>query len=96
MTNATLTVDAEKDLIDIYLYGIEAFGFPQAEKYLEALSNRIQLAAQNPSFGADYGFIRSGLRRYESLAHAVYYEETSSGILVFRVLYKNRDPARHI
>lgn len=58
MAKAELTHEAERDLIDIYLRGIECFGRTAAERYAEALGAKVQTAAENPSFGADYGFAR--------------------------------------
>lgn len=91
-----LTRDAERDLIDIYLYGIERFGHAQAEDYAEMLSAKITIAARNVSFGADYGFVRNRLRRYECASHAIYYQPTAEGILVLRVLHGRMDPGRQL
>lgn len=96
MTRVKLSRDAERDLIDIYLFGLEHFGVKQAESYLERINTKIELAAENPSFGADYGFVIEGLRRYEVVSHAVYYRPTPSGIFVLRVLHGHMDPGRHL
>lgn len=96
MTKIELTLDAERDLIDIYLYGIEHFGHPQAERYAETLNGKMAVAADNPSFGADYSFVRNGLRRYECASHAIYYRATASGILVLRILHGRMDPGLHL
>lgn len=96
MTQIELTKDAERDLIDIYLYGIEQFGQAQAERYAIALNSRIDFIAANPSMGSDYSAVREGLRRYEHVSHAVYFRPTPSGILVLRVLHGAMDPGRHI
>jgi toxin ParE1/3/4 len=91
-----LTVAAERDLIDIFLYGVEHFGLAQAERYAAALNDRIESAAENPSFGADYSFVRENVRRLEAVSHAIYYRVTTTGILVLRVLHGRMDPARHL
>ena len=96
MAQIELTRDAERDLIDIYLYGIEQFGQAQAERYAIALNTRIDFIAENPSMGSDYSTVREGLRRYEHVSHAVYYRPTPDGILVLRVLHGAMDPGRHI
>jgi plasmid stabilization system protein ParE len=44
VTKIELTLDAERDLIDIYLYGIEHFGHPQAERYAETRATQVALA----------------------------------------------------
>ncbi len=86
MTRIEITNDAEKDLIDIYLYGVEHFGTTQAENYLESIHARMSIAAENPSFGADYGFVQEGLRRLENQSHAIYFQPTTKGIKVLRIL----------
>ena len=96
MTKIELTLDAERDLIDIYLYGIEHFGHAQAERYAETLNGKMAVAADNPSFGADYSFVRDGLRRYECVSHAIYYRTTARVILVLRILHGRMDPGHHL
>ncbi len=95
MSRIELTGDADRDLIDIYLQGLESYGLPQAERYQDILGAKLHVLAENPSFGSDYGDIRQGLRRAEAPAHSIYYQEVTGGILVLRILYKTRDPARH-
>ena len=96
MTKIDVTRDAERDLINIFLYGVEHFGSVQAERYLETINTKIEMAVEHPDFGADYGFVVEGVRRYEAASHAVYYRSTQSGILVLRVLCGRMDPARHL
>jgi toxin ParE1/3/4 len=96
VTKIELTLVAERDLIDIYLYGIEHFGHAQAERYAETLNGNMAVAADNPTLGADYSFVRDGLRRYECVSHAIYYRATASGILVLRILHGRMDPSKHL
>ena len=96
MTKIDFTRDAERDLINIYLYGIEQFGPVQAERYTKTLNAKIEMVAEHPDFGADYGFVIKGVRRYEAVSHAIYYCSTGAGILVLRVLHGRMDPARHL
>ena len=96
MARAELTHEAERDLIDIYLYGVEHFGPEVADRHAEALSTKIMSAAENPSFGADYSFVRRGLRRHECASHAIYYRQTGDGILVLRILHGRMDPGRQL
>lgn len=96
MTKIEFTHDAERDLINIFLYGIEHFGPVQAERYTKTLNAKIEMAAEHPDFGVDYSFVVEGVRRYESVSHAIYYRPTQSGILILRVLHGRMDPARHL
>lgn len=96
MAKSKLTLDAERDLIDVYLFGIEHFGHAQAARYAETINAKIPAAADNPSFGAEDNFVRNGLRRYECVSHAIYYKPTVSGILVLRILHGGLDPGQHL
>lgn len=89
------TEEAQSDVINIYLYGLEHYGIRQAEKYSEKLADKLKIVAENPSFGTDYNDIRPGLHRYESVSHSIYYQPTKGGILVLRILHGKMDPARH-
>ena len=96
MTEVTLTQEAERDLIDIYLYGAEIFGPRQADRYAEDMADRLRTIANNPSFGADYSDVSPNLRRAEHVSHAIYYRPTPAGIHVLRVLHGRMDPGRHL
>lgn len=96
VTKVEFSRAAERDLIDIYLHGIERFGPAQAERYLNAINAKVEMAASHPDFGANYGAIQSGLRRYQAVSHAIYFQPTPSGILVLRVLHGRMDPGRHL
>lgn len=75
MTKLEFTRDAERDLTDIYLYGVEKFGHIQAERYSEQLVSRLHLLSQHPVIGIDYSFIRRNVRRYEVPPYSVYYRQ---------------------
>lgn len=96
MSRYQLTHDAEADIIKTLIDGIAKFGLTQAEEYHDEMQRRFTLIAENPSFGADYSFVRSGIRRYEHISHSIYYRETEGGVLILRVLHKRMDPARHL
>lgn len=96
MARIELTFDAERDVIVIYLHGAAKFGVAQAERYAASLSAKLEVLAENPSFGADYGFVLQGLHRGECGVHAVYYRRTDEGIRVLRILHGRMDAGRHL
>jgi toxin ParE1/3/4 len=96
MGQISLTFAAERDLINIYLFGLAEFGVKQADRYAEDMASKLALIADNPSFGADYAFAQKGLRRAEYSAHAIYYRQTAAGILVLRILHGRMDVGRHL
>ena len=51
MAAIEFTGDAERDLIEIYLYGVETFGPAHAERYAGALAARIEAVAETPRLG---------------------------------------------
>jgi toxin ParE1/3/4 len=91
-----LTNKAEIEIENIYEYSIINFGLQVAQGYFLGLHDCFDLLADHQSFGTDYGFIKSGLLRYEYRSHSIYYQPTEDGILIVRVLGAKQDPARHI
>lgn len=91
-----LTQKAEADIEAIYEYSIENFGLGVARSYIDALFERFDLLADNPSWGNSYDFITPGLRRYEHESHSIYYvSDDQGGAMIVRVLGAKQDPARH-
>lgn len=91
-----LTEDAERDVIDIYLYTAENFGVAQAEKYSEELFARFSQIAQSPTLGRSFEAIHPGAFRANQGSHAIYYKKNGTLILVLRILHQMMDPARHL
>jgi toxin ParE1/3/4 len=91
-----LTRKAEDEIGRIYEYSIVNFGLEVAQKYISGMHNCFELLAGNQSWGNDYGFIKSGLLRYEYRSHSVYYQPAENGILIVRILGNKQDPARNI
>ena len=60
------------------------------------MAAKLALIADNPSFGADYAFVQTGLRRAQYSAHAIYYRQMGTGILVLRILHGRMDVGRHL
>jgi toxin ParE1/3/4 len=91
-----LTEDAERDIIDIYLYTLQKFGPLQAGKYTSELFGRISDIAAQPSLGRDFSDVHPGTRRSNQASHAIYYRQTGTGVLILRILHQRMDPARHL
>lgn len=96
MEKYQLTNKAEDEIDGIYEYSILNFGLNTAQKYISGLHECFVTLADNQSWGSDYGFIKSGLFRYEYRSHSVYYQNTEYGILIVRILGNKQDPARHL
>ena len=91
-----LTNKAESEIEEIYEYSILNFGLTTAQDYLSGLHDCFELLADHQSWGSNYGFILTGLLRYEYRSHSIYYQSVEQGILIVRVLGDRQDPARHI
>lgn len=96
MPKVIISRKAQRDFEEIYAFSVEFFGRNQAEIYAEMIHTKIQIIAENPSFGTEYANVRDGVRRYECESHAIYYEATANGIRVLRILHGRMDPARHM
>ena len=78
------TVDAEKDIEEIYYYSVSNFGETQAELYYSGLTEHFTYIVGNPDTGSNFE------------SHAIYYRQEKSGILILRVLHQHMDPVRHM
>ena len=96
MAKYQLTNEADLKIDEIYEYSILNFGLEKAQEYIIGMHDKFELLANNPSWGNDYGAVRTGLCRYEYVSHAIYFQETDYGILIVQILGGAQDPAQHI
>lgn len=97
MASYKLSNAAERDIESIYEYSLLEFGEAVGNEYIDGLFIRLGLLAANPSWGNDYSHIAARLMRYEHKSHSIYYQlQSSSQILIVRILGKRQDPARHM
>jgi toxin ParE1/3/4 len=91
-----LTQDADSDVAEIYLNGLEMFGAAQAEKYAANMAKRFLFLAEKKTQGSDYNHVLPELRRADYVSHAIYYRHTDYGVLILRILHGRMDPGRHL
>lgn len=91
-----LSVEAANDIASIYEYSIEQFGLKRAGAYMADMQDRFQSLANNPSLGRDASELVSGIRRFVSDSHVIFYAPTDNGILVVRVLNQSMDFEQHL
>ncbi|MFN7102258.1 MAG: type II toxin-antitoxin system RelE/ParE family toxin [Pseudorhizobium sp.] len=87
MPEFRLTQQADRDLLDIFIYGLEVFGTLQAERYGDGLHACLQLLADNPRMGRLAPALGEQVRRHEHQSHVVLYEEDTYGILVLAIVH---------
>ena len=91
-----LSVDAEKDIEEIYCYSVSNFGENQAELYYSGLTGHFAYIAGNPNTGSNFSFVKENVFRSNYESHAIYYRQGKSEILILRVLHQQMDPVRHM
>jgi toxin ParE1/3/4 len=82
-----LSQRADRDLRDIYLYGVENFGLAQAERYRLELDGCFGMLSEFPRMGRLSDTIRAGLRRYGHGSHVVIYKEQPDHVLIVAVVH---------
>ena len=86
---------AERDLVDIYVRGLDQWGQKRADDYQRRLISRFHLLAANPDIGNVLA-IRAHLQRHEVAPYIIFYQKFAYGVRITRVLYKNRAMERHL
>ena len=77
---------AERDLINIALYGMEQFGIEQSEQYRDKLKQRFLELAEAPLMYPAVDDLREGYRRSVCGVHSIYYRIYADYVEIVRVL----------
>ncbi|PZR93921.1 MAG: type II toxin-antitoxin system RelE/ParE family toxin [Hyphomicrobiales bacterium] len=91
MNSYRLADRADRDIFNIFLYGMENFGLAQAEKYRDSMLRCFNMLAENPHIGRGADSVAPGVRRHEHGSHVILYEPESSGVLILALV-----PARSV
>ncbi len=91
MSNFFLSLDADEDLQDIYIYTEEKWGAKQAEQYLLDLYEAFELIANNPKMGRLRQELGQGIRSLPHLSHVVLFMQWKNEMAIVRVLHSSRD-----
>lgn len=93
MTRFTLSPEAERDLMEIWLYTADTWGVDQADRYV--LGIKEDLARAEP--GSPLVRPIDGLWRLKTGHHlCIFNREGSDGIHVVRILHERMDVSRHL
>jgi len=90
MSELILSPEAEQDLIDIWAYIAEDSPV-NADRYIDKLSDKGLILADNPQIGAERTELMDGLRCFPVDHYVLYYREINNGIEMIRVLRASRD-----
>lgn len=92
MRIARLGALGEQDLLEIWHYTAERWGKEQADSYLDAIGQGIQLLVEHPETGVKRDSVRAGYRVLFVNRHAIYYLVTPSAVQIVRILHDRMDP----
>ncbi len=90
------TVQADEDIVTIYVDGVRQFGVRQAEAYLDSLVDCFGLLAEQPGLGRRYHGLSASVRLHFHDRHVIAYSDDTSDILIIRVLHGRSDWERHL
>jgi toxin ParE1/3/4 len=83
-----LTRQADKDMLDIFVFGVEIFGSFQARKYANDLLHCFGLLADSPRMGRVASTLGAEVRRHEHQSHVILYETAEFGVLIVGVVHR--------
>ena len=83
-----LTRDADADLLDVFLYGLETFGLTRAEDYRDSLTRCFEILAANPKMGRKADEFAPGAGRHEHARHVIFYDEQPDGVLIIAIIHE--------
>ncbi len=96
MSGYALRKRAEADLADIWRHTARQWSVEQADRYYKGIVTALESLAEQPSLGRACDDIRPGYRRYNVVAHVVFYVLTDGVVDVVRILHARRDFQRHL
>ena len=91
MGSYRLSKAAERDLRELYRYGVLTFGLAAADRYYDGLEERFEEIAKHPRLYQAVDAIRPGYRCSVYGVHSLYYRETPEGVAIVRIL-RGQDP----
>ena len=91
MSNFFLSLDADEDLQDIYVYTEDKWGAKQAGKYTFDLYDIFELIGNNPKMGRLRRELGQGIRSLPHSSHVVFFMEWKGEVAIVRVLHSSRD-----
>lgn len=89
-----LSVEAEEDLITIYVYGAAAFGPAQAERYYADLRTTLELIESTPLIAHERNMFNPPVRIHPHASHLIIYTSGPAGVFVVRILHNRQDWAQ--
>lgn len=88
-----ISVEASKDLENIWLYTFENWSQEQADRYFNLIMDEIENISNDPSSGIDYSDIREGYFRSRVNSHYIFYKVNlkKKVVEIIRILHQQMD-----
>jgi toxin ParE1/3/4 len=90
-----LTLQAEADLQEIYVYGRETWGKERAELFVIALYERFQFLCGNPEIGKKRDEFYLGCRSWAFDSYVIFYQVKDGYIEIIGVIHGSKDIDRY-
>jgi len=91
MKKYRLSFQAEQDLLDILITGIENWGERQAQRYAEQLHDCFNLLAEFPEMGQERAKLQGCPRSFTKGSHIIFYRKINLMIEISTVLHQRMD-----
>lgn len=91
MSGFFLTVDAEEDTQDIYLFTEATWGEQKGRDYVLSLYDTFDLLGTTPLLGRLRHELGDGIRSHSHASHVIFYMEWQGETAILRVLHNSRD-----
>jgi toxin ParE1/3/4 len=97
MLRKFITERAKTHIGEIRHFTKTQWGMTQSVKYLQEISNKIDLLAQRPQIGIDLpGDFGYGIRSYFAGSHTIYYRYDAELLVVYSILHQSMTPQTHL
>ncbi len=90
-----LTLQAEEDLQEIYVYGRETWGKERAQLFIIVLYDRFQFLCGNPEIGRKREEFYPGCRSWVFESYVIFYQVKDAYIEVIGVVHGSKDINRY-
>ena len=87
-----LSAAAFADIAAIAEYGVREFGLAAADRYRDALEEKLNLIAVFPEIGPEDPVFGAGVRGLPAMSHRIIYQLGREDILIIRVLHARQVP----
>lgn len=93
MMRYKISIEAQNDLENIWLYTFENWSTEQADRYYDLILDEIEYLAKNPEGGQDYSHVRKGYLRSKVKSHYIFYKinKKDNSVEIIRILHQQMD-----